>query len=173
VEKEISDEQSSYNLYPYEFEQVTERIQLAQLIHVCPKMMFDDRFFNDSLVDNQLALKRNIYFLEKSYDRKNEYIYILKNGISKEILGFRSFKINSRNEASMLITGTLKEKQHENIQELINLFELEQLNEKDMRFVKAVISAQNYDEINRYIAKYNYAIYDSQILFRKILKPLI
>jgi hypothetical protein len=37
--------------------------------------------------------------------------------------------------------------------------------------LKAVIST-NYNEINRYIAKYAYKINDSKILFRKILKSL-
>jgi hypothetical protein len=41
-----------------------------------------------------------------------------------------------------------------------------------VRTVKAVISAQNYDEINRYIAKYGYTFSASKILFRKILKSL-
>ena len=72
----------------------------------------------------------------------------------------------------MLITGILKDKQKENIQELINLFELQQLNEMSIRFVKAVISTQNNDEINRYIAKYGYTISGSKILFRKVFRKL-
>jgi predicted house-cleaning noncanonical NTP pyrophosphatase (MazG superfamily) len=72
----------------------------------------------------------------------------------------------------MLITGIVKEKLTENIEEFINLFELETLVEMDIRLVKAVISAQNYNEINRYIAKYGYTISDSKILFRKILRSL-
>lgn len=172
VEKELGNEQTTYNLYPYEFEQVTTRGQLTGLINACQEMTFDDRFFNDPLIDNQLALQRNIYFLEQSYRRPNEYIFILKNSIKNEICGFRSLRLNTPTEASMLITGIVKEKLNENIEEFINLFELEKLEEMNVRIVKAVISAQNHDEINRYIAKYNFNITGTKILFRKILKSL-
>jgi hypothetical protein len=103
---------------------------------------------------------------------KWKYIFILKNSIKNEICGFRSFRLNTPLEASMLITGIVKEKLTENIEVFINLFELETLVEMDIRLVKAVISAQNYNEINRYIAKYGYTISDSKILFRKILRSL-
>jgi len=172
VEKELGDEQTTTNLFPYEFEQVTSRAQLTSLISACLEMTFDDRFFNDPLIDNQLALQRNIYFLEQSYKRQNEYIFILKNSFRNEICGFRSMKLNSPTDASMLITGIVKKKLDENLEELINLFELEKLEDLNVRTVKAVISAQNYDEINRYIAKYGYTISASKILFRKILKSL-
>jgi hypothetical protein len=161
-----------FNRYPYEFEQVTMHEQLNSLIQVCRQMTFDDRFFNDPLIDNQLALERNIFFLEQSFRRQNEYIFILKNSIRNEICGFRSFRLNTPAEASMLITGIVKEKLDENIEEFINLFELEKLEEMNVRTVKAVISAQNHDEINRYIAKYGYAIQGTRVLFRKILKNL-
>lgn len=168
VEKELGSEQTTYNLYPYEFEQVTSRGQLTGLINACREMTFDDRFFNDPLIDNQLALQRNIYFLEQSLRRQNEYIFILTNSIRNQIYGFRSFRLNTPTEASMLIAGIVKEKLDENIEEFINLFELEKLEEMDVRIVKAVISSQNYNEINRYIAKYGYKMYDSRILFRKM-----
>ena len=170
VEKELN-EVKTYNLYPYEFIEITNRTQLNVLKKICSSLTFDDRFFHDPLVDRELALQRNIYFLEQSYKRKNEFIYILQNGFSKEFLGFRSFKLNSITEASMLISGIVKEKQEENLQEFINLFELEILDNLNIRSVKAVISVQNFDEINRYISKYAYTIYDSKILLRKILKP--
>ena len=170
VEKDLN-EVKSYNLYPYEFIEVTNRTQLNILKKIFRTLTFDDRFFHDPLVDRELALQRNIFFLEQSYKRKNEFIYILQNSFSKEVLGFRSFKLNSKTEASMLISGIVKEKQEENLQEFINLFELEKLYNLNIRSVKAVISAQNFDEINHYIAKYGYTIYDSKILFRKVLKP--
>jgi hypothetical protein len=37
--------------------------------------------------------------------------------------------------------------------------------------VNAVLSAKNYDEIKRYISKYQYKISDSKLVLRKILKP--
>jgi hypothetical protein len=97
---------------------------------------------------------------------------MLKNSIRNKICGFRSFRLNTPTGASMLITGIVKEKLDENFEELINLFELEKLEEMNIRTVKAVISAQNHNEINRYIAKYGYAIQGTRVLFRKILKAV-
>lgn len=68
-------------------------------------MQFDDWFFIDPKIDNKLALELNLYFLEQSYKRKSEHIYVLHNSISKEILGFHSFKLPSESEATMLING--------------------------------------------------------------------
>jgi len=172
IEKELTEPTGSYITYPYEFLEVTQRNQLNRLKKACENMFFDDRFFTDPLIDDQLAFHRNIFFLEQSYTRKNEFIYILQNSNTNEILGFRSFQTTSKAEASMLISGYISEKKEENFQELINLLELETLHETGIQLIKAVISVQNYDEINRYISKYGYKIYDSKILLRKLLKPL-
>lgn len=76
IEKHLINSYNTSNLYPYEFVQVSSRKQLSELIDACSFMTFDDRFTNDPDINKKDALNRNIYFLEQSFKRKNEYIFI-------------------------------------------------------------------------------------------------
>ena len=171
VQKELDGHTKSYSLYPYEFIEITSRKELNNLLKIFDHITFDDRFFADPEIDNKLAIKRNIFFLEQSLKRKYERIFILQNSNNNEILGFRSLKFKDNKEVDMLISGIVQEKTEENIQELINVFELQILDDMGVQQINMVISAKNYDEINRYLSKYNYIITDSKLVLRKILKP--
>jgi len=168
VEREMDDSNVIFNLFPYEFIEVTEKSQLKKIRELFEHFQFDDRFSIDPKIDKKLGQQRNFYFLEQSLKRKDEYIYMLQNSITHEISGFRSFKISPGYEASLLVSGII-EKPGEDICELINIFELEKLSDMNIRRVKAVISITNTDEINRYIAKYGYTLSGSKIVLRKMV----
>jgi len=93
VEREMDDANVSYNLFPYEFIEVTEKNQLNKISELFVHFRFDDRFSIDPKIDKKLGQQRNFFFLEQSLKRKDEYIYMLQNSITHEISGFRSFKI--------------------------------------------------------------------------------
>ncbi len=167
--KEIDDHFSTKDLFPYEFYRVNEPEDLEELISVCSQMSFDDRYSCDPEIDPELALKRNIFFLRQSFERDQEPIFILNNRHHPGILGFRSFKVESRVEASMLLSGVVNHHQSEKYRAMINLFELEELAGMDIRFINAVISARNYSEINHYISQFKYSIDKVQFVCRKLL----
>ena len=173
IEKELDGPVKSYTLYPYEFIEIISRRELKHLIAAFQDFAFDDRFFADPQIDDQLALNRNKFFLEQSLKRKNERVFVLQNSNSGELLGFRSFKLKNNTVVDMLISRFLQKKTNENIQELINLFELQLFNDLGVQKIHAVLSAKNYDEINRYLSKYAYTITDSKIVVRKILKSFL
>jgi hypothetical protein len=164
--KEIDDHFSTKDLFPYEFYRVNEP---EELLVACAQMSFDDRYSCDPEIDPLLALKRNIFFLRQSFERDQEPIFILNNRHHPGILGFRSFKVESRVEASMLLSGVINHLHSEKYRSMINLFELEQLAVMDIRFINAVISARNYSEINHYISQFKYSIDKVQFVCRKHL----
>jgi hypothetical protein len=168
VTKEIRQYYSTNDLYPFSFQRVNDYPVLNELLKRSETMDFDDRYSCDPRINKGLALKRNLVFLEQSFQRDNEPIFILKNEFSEEILGFRSFRLDSDIEVSMLLCGVLPNQQSDKYLRMINSFELEALGKIGVQYVNAVLSARNYSEVNRYIAENGFQIEKIEYVCRKI-----
>ena len=168
VLKELQEKFHSIVLFPFVFNRINEVSDLADLIRQCEGMNFDDRYSCDHHIDREVALNRNIFFLRQSFIRDNEPIFVLKNQFDNSVLGFRSFRLDSEIEASMLLCGVNKSINEEKYLKMISLFELEVLSNLGIRYISAVLSARNSGEINRYIADHGYTIEKIQYVCRRI-----
>lgn len=168
VTKEPKGYFNSLDLFPYTFNRVNDTDELEALINLCDSMEFDDRYSCDHRISRDLALGRNKFFLRQSFERDSEPIYILKNSYSGEVLGFRSFRLDSDIEVSMLLCGVVPGYLADKHLQMINTFELEVIGELGVQYIKAVISARNYLEINRYLTQNGFLIDYAEYVCRRI-----
>ena len=165
LEKTISAQH--VNFYPFELVLVTEEKQLDELIQLCSGIEFDDRFSIDPVIKPEKALQRNIYFLKESFKKKDEFVFLLINNTQKTVCGFRSFKTDKNHTASMFLSGITRKDNLFDYAGIICYLELQALDYLNIKKVKSVISINNFEEINRYIAELGYKVFNSNTVMRK------
>ncbi|MDO9152907.1 MAG: hypothetical protein Q7U47_04230 [Paludibacter sp.] len=166
IEKTISSQH--FNLYPFELVEITEQKQFNDLLLLCKRIVFDDRYSIDLLIKPAKALERNMYFLKEAFEKKDQFVFLLINRTQNAICGFRSFKVVKNHTASMLLTGITKKDNLFDYAQIISFLELKALNDLNISKVNSVVSVNNFEEINRYIGELGYKVTNSNTVLRKI-----
>jgi hypothetical protein len=167
IQKQLSS--GSYNLYPFVFIPLSDKIQLKELLKKCNKLFFDDRYSTDPTIGKSLSLQRNKQFLINSFQNNNQRIYILWNRTRKTIDGFRTYDCSKKGVASVLLGGAVKNDKVFEYDKILNYLEMDVLYSLNIRKLSLVVSTTNHPEINRYISELGYRVISSSVIMKKII----
>ena len=93
---------------PYKLEQITTESDLNSILEIATNTFHHDRFSMDPMIPEGFSGNRYRYLVNQSFERKDEFVYKFFNSQSGEILGFKTHKVLSDNEALMYLGGLLK-----------------------------------------------------------------
>ena len=108
--------------------------------------------------------------VRQSYKQKDEFVYKFFNSLTGEILGFKTHKILSDNEAIMYLGGISEKYKRSALPAINGFLELNVLFNKGITKVTTHISGGNYGVLNLEVKEFGYKVKNVFLVLRKIYK---
>jgi hypothetical protein len=91
--------------YPYEYQRVTTREALDEVLNIASSTVVHDRFTIDSAVAKGISGDRYRRYVEQSFAAPDEAVWRLYDPASKQTLNFRTHRIIGPGEVLLLLGG--------------------------------------------------------------------
>ena len=153
---------------PYKLVEVTTEKDLHSVLEIAANTFEHDRFSVDPLIDKSFSGERYRQYVLKSFHAKDEFLYKLLNTETGEILGFKTHKIISTNEAVMFLGGIANKYKKSAIPVINGYLEWNELIKRGVKKVTTHISGSNYGVLNLEIKEFGYKVVNSFVVLRKI-----
>jgi hypothetical protein len=155
---------------PYKIEIVTSKSDLNAILDIASNTFRHDRFTMDPMIPDGFSGMRYRLLVRRSFDQENEFVYKFFNGETGEILGFKTHKIISDDEALMFLGGIVEKYKRSPLPAINGYLELNELYEKGIRKVTTHISGSNYGVLNLEVKEFGYKVARVFTVLRKIYK---
>ncbi|HNW98717.1 MAG TPA: hypothetical protein PKK00_09950 [Bacteroidales bacterium] len=164
----LKDSFSPFAFFPYDMKLVSTEAELNAVLDIAGSTFRHDRFSVDPLVPQNFSGDRYKSLVKQSFKLDNEYLYKLINTQTKEILGFKTHKIISENEALMYLGGIAEKYKRSPLPAISGYLELNKLFEKGVRKITTHISGSNYGVLNLEVKEFGYKVSQAFVVLRKI-----
>jgi len=154
-------------LFPYSINQVANNNQLKTVLEIAKEVHFDDRFSSDYSMSEMTPIKRNLTFLKKSYQKKDEFLLFYSNQQSGKILGYQSGKFINEKEVLLFLTGLTVDFESKKYRGLFDLLFYKWLINNHVKHINAVSNGVNLTELNLAFQSQSYEIVSTEIVLRK------
>ena len=160
---------SDSSFFPYKVEKVRKENDLEAIIQTLISKFPDDRFFNDPLIDKNLAKHREIENIKKSFTSPTqEFILGLFNIQTRKLIGFRSGCYRSQIAADYYLYGIVDGFDIEHFSQIMEIGCINYLFNQGIQFIYAVSTGFNILELNTLIKYHGFKIKSTKVLLRKI-----
>ena len=160
---------SDFSFFPYKVEKVRNEKYLEEIIHNLIPKFSDDRFFNDPLIDKNIAKQRELENIKKSFSSPSqEFILGLFNIQTKKLIGFRSGCYRSQIAADYYLYGIFDGFDTEHFSQILEIGCINYLFKQGVQFIYTVSTGFNITELNRLIKHHGFKIKSTKVLLRKI-----
>lgn len=153
---------------PYKIELVTNESDLYAVLDIASNTFRHDRFTMDPMIRGDFSGMRYRLLVRQSFEQENEFVYKFFNGNTGEILGFKTHKILSNDEALMFLGGVVEKYKRSPLPAINGYLELNELYEKGIRKVTTHISGSNYGVLNLEVKEFGYKVARFFTVLRKI-----
>jgi hypothetical protein len=157
--------ESSY--YPYTLDIVADLDTLKKILKIASSIHFDDRFSIGGNVSKGYSTKRNISFLKNAFIKKGEFILYFFNRQNQKILGYQTGKFVNNNEVLLFLSGRSEMYDLNNYHEMFDLLFFKWLSKSKIKFVKAVSSSVNLNELNIAFQSQRFKIDNTSVTLQK------
>lgn len=165
---QIGEKPSVSNMFPYRLEPIGDESQLEDVKEILQSGTPDDRFFNDPLVDEAIARKRELINVEKSFNSwPQEFLLGLFNTQSNKLIAFRSGAFKSGKEATFYLYGVSPAVDHDQFSRLLDHSCIDFLYNQGARIIHCVSTGFNTIELNRLILHHGFKVGDTEVVLRK------
>lgn len=154
--------------FPYKIEQVTEKSDLNAVLEIASNTFIHDRFTMDPLMPKEFSGARYRFLVNQSFEKNDEFLYKFFNSQSGEILGFKTHKILSADEALMFLGGIADKYKRSPLPAINGYLELNELFSRGIRRITTHISGCNYGVMNLEVKEFGYKVSQAFVVLRKI-----
>lgn len=155
--------------YPYRLELLGDGEHLLRAQKMLEDQLPDDRFFNDPLMDKEIARNREIINLEKSFNSwPKEFILGLFNIQTNKLIGFRSGAFRSEKEVDYYLYGIGKGFDKQQFSQMLDRLSISFLYQRGVRFIHSVTTGFNTHELNRLIKHHGFKVETTEVILRKV-----
>jgi hypothetical protein len=147
---------------------VTNESDLDAVLKIASNTFRHDRFSLDPLIPENFSGRRYKFLVKQSYEQKDEFVYKFFNSQTGEILGFKTHKILSKNEALMYLGGIAEKYKRSPLPAINGYLELNELFKKGITRVTTHISGSNYGVLNLEVKEFGYKVTQAFMVLRKI-----
>ncbi|MEI6681682.1 MAG: hypothetical protein WCO44_03590 [Bacteroidota bacterium] len=165
-----SDLISNAVLYPFSSGEVTDRKRFSEVLKIAESSTFEDRFTMDHHFSETASRERNLSFIKRSYQRKDEFLLEYFNQQNNRIAGFQTGKFITRSEVLLHLNGIEKGLDEQNYRERFDSLLYNWLKNMKVKFVHAVSSGLNMNEMNLALTRQGYTIESTSVILRKIYR---
>jgi hypothetical protein len=162
-----SDMISNAVLYPFSACAITEKKKLDEVLKIARTSSFEDRFTMDHHFPESLSKERNISFIRRSFTRENEFVLEYFNQQDGRTVGFQTGKFINRSEVLLHLNGVCKGLDEKNYRELFDNLLYNWIKSTQVKFVYAVSSGLNMNEMNLAFTRQGYMIESTSVILRK------
>lgn len=153
---------------PYKIEPVKSESDLDSVISIASETFNHDRYTLDNMLPDYFSGNRYKLLVEQSFNKADEYLYKFVNDSTGEILGFKTHRIVSENEATMLLGGIKETYKRSPLPGISSYLELNELFNKGITKITTHISGSNYGVLNLELKKFGYKVVQLFVVLRKI-----
>ena len=162
-------EDSRDGAFPYQLKLIGDEGYLEEAKSILSACLPDDRFFNDPLIDKNIARVREISNLDKSFHSwPKEFIAGLFNVQSSKLIGFRSGALRNDKEADYYLYGIASGYDKQHYSKMLDHLCIGFLHSRGIRNIHAVTTGANTDELNRLVKHHGFRIESTEVLLRKV-----
>lgn len=163
----IGDKPLNSNIFPFKIEPVGDEEQLETIKGILQSKTPDDRYYNDYLLDNDIARKRELFNIEKSFNSwPKEFILALMNTQNNSLIGFRSGAFKNEREVMFYLYGVSELHEEEQISKILDHYCIDYLYTMGARIIHTISSGFNIQELNRLILNHGFKIEKSEVVLR-------
>jgi hypothetical protein len=159
----------NYHNYPYNYIKIQNEVQLNEVLEIASTTFEHDRYTLDSRIGKNLAGKRYMAYLEKSFWEPDEEIWGIQSKKSGRIVSFRSHRIVSTREVLLLIGGVQSALKGLGLGVLSTEYCFNQLALDGYMHAVSHIPAANIPIINLEVGNFKFRITDAFIVLSKHL----
>jgi len=160
---------NSMAYYPYKLIVIQEDSQKKCAEKILLSNYSDDRFSNDPLVKSNIAKKRLLDYLNKSFlNYPREFIYGLVDHNSNRLISFMTGENINQKEVVFYLTYVDINFDKEKFFQIIETLVISELHRMGIIFIKSITSGFNVSELNTSINKLNFVVDETFIILRKI-----
>ncbi len=165
----IGDKPVNSNIFPYRLDPVGDAQHLEQIKEILLSKQPDDRYFNDYLLDNEFAHKRELFNIEKSYNSwPKEFVLGLFNTQTSKLVGFRSGAFKNEREVIFYLYGVDEAFDEGQISNILDHNSINFLFNMGARIVHSISTGFNTTELNRLILHHGFKIEKSEVVLRRL-----
>lgn len=165
-------EDSRDAMFPYQIRLLGDEGHLQEVKSILSKNMPDDRYFNDPLIDKNLARSREIRNIEKSFHSwPKEFIAGLFNVQTNKLIGFRSGALRNDMEADYYLYGIAPGYEKQHYSKMLDHLCIGFLHSRGIRIIHSVTTGFNTEELNRLIKHHDFRIENTKVMMRKVISP--
>jgi hypothetical protein len=159
-----------YNLsrYPYEYQRVTTREALDEVLDIASRTVVHDRFTLDPAVSRGISGARYRRFVEKSFAAPDEAVWRLYDPASKQTLNFRTHRETGPGEVLLLLGGVHPEFKRLGLGVIASYFCFNQMRRDGFRRAVTHISAINHPVFNLEIGSLGFRVNATFAVLRKV-----
>jgi hypothetical protein len=154
--------------YPYEYQRVTTREALDEVLDIASRTVVHDRFTIDPAVSQGISGARYRRYVEKSFAAPDEAVWRLYDPASKRTLNFRTHRVTGPKEVLLLLGGVHPEFKGLGLGVIASYFCFNQMRRDGFRQAVTHISAINYPVFNLEIGSLGFRANATFAVLRKV-----
>jgi hypothetical protein len=154
--------------YPYEYQMVTTREALDEVLNIASRTVVHDRFTIDSAVRQGISGERYRRYVEKSFGAPDEAVWRLYDPASKQTLNFRTHRVIGTGEVLLLLGGVHPDFKGLGLGVIASYFCFNQMRRDGFRRAITHISAINYPVFNLEIGNLGFRVDNTFAALRKV-----
>jgi hypothetical protein len=153
---------------PYEYQRVTTREALEEVLDIAGRTVVHDRFTIDSAVPKGISSARYRRYVEKSFAAPDEAVWRLYDPALKQTLNFRTHRVTGPGEVLLLLGGVHPEFKTLGLGVVASYFCFNQMRSDGFRRAVTHISAINYPVFNLEIGSLGFRVNATFAVLRKV-----
>jgi len=154
--------------YPYEYQRVTTREALNEVLDIAGRTVMHDRFTIDTAVKQVISGDRYRRYVEKSFGAPDEAVWRLYDPASKQTLNFRTHRVTGLGEALLLLGGVHPDFKNIGIGVIASYFCFNQMRKDGIKRAITHISSINYPVFNLEIGNFGFRVNATFAVLRKV-----
>ena len=155
--------------YPYDYVNLKSSDDLSEVLRIAESTIEHDRFSRDPKIGSKASGLRYRNYLEDSFQRDNDEIWVVKSRSSGRILTFRSHRHVSKDEVSLLIGGVHPDFKDIGLGIISSHFCFNQLREAGYRRAVTHISAANTPIVNLELGLLGFRVRQTYVVMRALI----
>lgn len=154
--------------YPYLFAEVTNRVDLDDILEIARTTFVHDRFSIDPSLGGDISGRRYCRYVEHSFAASNESVYRLYDPKTNRTVAFKTHRLLDNGEVLFLLGGVHPKFQRLGLGVINSYWEFNTLREKGFARGYTHISAANYPVFNVEIGKLGFRVLATYAVMRKV-----
>jgi hypothetical protein len=157
-------------MFPFELQLIGEESHLMKVKEILQTSSPDDRFFNDPLIEKEIAWQRELIHIEKSFSSwPGEFILGLFNMQSGKLVAFRSGAFKNEKEVTFYLYGVTPGMDKDHYSRMLDHLVIDFLFDRGVRIIHSVSTGFNTPELNRLILHHGFKIDTAEVVLRYLV----